>query len=562
VGQAVSDGQTACPASTVIHRRDFLRVYSLRITGMQDCSGSKRVTCAEKVITSADAAGLPLDLLEGVVGRLGWFAFLVVLSVPFVQVLMRRLQPAWALRSWEEMPLAWCGVIAVMIASAAICALAWARALPPRLLLDLGLLYEVLGALCIALMEHAVPWPAGIPVRGISWTAVWIAIFSLVVPSTPGKTALAAIASAAMSPVGLMLHLLITGLPAPPDNVLLVLFFPNFLAATWVVVLGRFVYRLGARASKAHELGSYRLIEPIGEGGMGEVWRAEHRMLARTSAIKLIRPDRLAASPERAHTILHRFQREAQATARLRSPHTVELFDFGTTRDGSFYYVMEHLDGMDLETLVGRYGPVPAARAVHFLMQACDSLAEAHSQRLIHRDIKPKNLFVTRLGLAYDFIKVLDFGLVKSDGASDETQTRLTIEGIATGTPGYMAPEVALGKPADARSDLYALGCVAYWLLTGELVFDAETAMATALAHVQAPPVPPSQRTVMRIPEELERVVLQCLEKDPLKRPQSARELRRLLAGCGSGRWTPDDAECWWRVNADKPAEIETVAAF
>jgi serine/threonine protein kinase len=218
-------------------------------------------------------------------------------------------------------------------------------------------------------------------------------------------------------------------------------------------------------------MGSYRLVTLLGKGGMGEVWRARHHMLARDAAIKLIQPDLLSRKSGNSAVLLRRrFEQEAKATALLRSPHTVERYDFGVTRDGVFYYVMGLLDGIDLETLVKKFGPQPLARVVNILRQVCRLLADAHSHGMIHRDIKPTNIFLCRMGNEYDFAKVLDFGLVK---ILNGNETQMTVEGATTGTPAYMAPELALGNSdLDARADLYGLGCVAYWLTTGSLVFE------------------------------------------------------------------------------------------
>ena len=295
------------------------------------------------------------------------------------------------------------------------------------------------------------------------------------------------------------------------------------------------------------EMGGYKLIERLGVGGMGEVWRAEHRQLRRPAAAKLIRPEICGETDVQAGTLRRRFEREARVTAALRSPHTVEVYDFGTAPDGSFYYVMELLDGFDLETLVMRFGPQSPERVVQFLLQICDSLGEAHANGLIHRDVKPKNIFVSRLGLNYDFVKVLDFGLVKNTASQDSLQTQLTIDGTTTGTPAYMSPEMAVGSELDARTDIYSLGCVAYWLLTGELVFDGKNPLEVLLSHIQDVPVPPSQRTELDIPPELERIILACLEKDPARRPQTAQELERMLAACPlPAAWNPQRAEAWW----------------
>jgi serine/threonine-protein kinase len=297
------------------------------------------------------------------------------------------------------------------------------------------------------------------------------------------------------------------------------------------------------------QIPGFELTELLGRGGMGEVWRARHRMLARDAAIKLVRPEVLGASSEaETRSILRRFEREAQATAALSSPHTINLFDFGTTHEGAFYYVMELLSGRDLESLIREFGPLPASRAVYLLRQVCHSLADAHSRGIVHRDIKPANIYVCRMGLDYDFVKVLDFGLVKVRDQKEAGQTLLTAEHGTTGTPAYMAPEVILGEAdIDRRADVYALGCVAYYMLTGQLVFDADTPMKMLVQHVQSRPVPPSQRTELHVPRELDELVLACLEKDPNRRPRDAGELFALACRCQSpAAWDTARAQAWW----------------
>jgi serine/threonine-protein kinase len=286
---------------------------------------------------------------------------------------------------------------------------------------------------------------------------------------------------------------------------------------------------------------------------MGEVWRARHKMLARPAAIKLIRAEALGLQKgPLAERLLRRFEREAQATAALHSPHTIELYDFGVTADGTFYYVMEILHGLDLENLVRQFGPVPAERAIHLLLQVCDSLADAHHTGLIHRDIKPANIYACKKGLKHDFVKVLDFGLVKSTWTEDDDDiSNLTQEGAVPGTPGYIAPEVALGDgPVDGRADLYAVGCVGYWLLTGHRVFEGDSPLQVALQHVQNAPVPPSRRTTLPIAEGLERTILACLEKTPERRPSDAEDLARRLSDCSpQACWGEQQARCWWEAN-------------
>jgi serine/threonine-protein kinase len=281
---------------------------------------------------------------------------------------------------------------------------------------------------------------------------------------------------------------------------------------------------------------------------MGEVWRAQHRMLARPAAIKLIRPEVLGAhDPATRELLLKRFEREAQATALMCSPHTLALYDFGVADDGTFYYVSELLEGFDLDQLVRRFGPVPAERAVHFLRQMCASLAEAHEAGLIHRDIKPANVYACRYGREVDFIKVLDFGLVKRR-STEAGAGELTVDEGPSGTPAFMAPEQALGEGrVDARSDLYAVGGVAYWLLTGTLVFKGASPMETIVMQVHRVPEPPSHRTELAIAPELESIVLDCLAKDPGDRPQTADQLAARLAAVPlAPEWTDSRAREWW----------------
>ena len=291
-------------------------------------------------------------------------------------------------------------------------------------------------------------------------------------------------------------------------------------------------------------LGLYRLMEKLGEGGMGEVWRARHQLLARPCAVKLIRPELLGEKNREAAT--ERFRLEARSIARLSSPNTVRLYDFGVSETGSFYFVMELLTGMDLASLVQRFGPMQPERAVYVLRQACRSLGEAHAAGLLHRDIKPHNLYLCRLGLDCDVLKVLDFGLVKSLG--DET-AQMTAEGVLTGTPAYMPPERVVGGAADERSDLYSLGCVAYWMLTGRPVFMGEP-MAVMIHHARTAAEPPSKVSGLPLPERLEQIVMSCLEKAPEKRPSSAIELWQQLGDVPLSKpWTLESAESWWRGN-------------
>jgi len=421
-----------------------------------------------------------------------------------------------------------------------------------------GLAFEVLGAVGIAAAEYQ---HITAPIRqgdigqggfGLSWVAAWVLLFSVVVPTPPRITLTVAAISLAVVPVTYAVGVSAgSNVPLQPVEFFFSLVFPYIVVLLMVYVGSRVVYGLGAAVRKARELGSYRLVKRLGEGGMGEVWRADHRMLARPAAIKLIRPDVLGLVKARSGQLLRRFEREAQATALMRSPHTLELYDFGVADDGTFYYVMELLDGFDLDELVTRFGPVPAERALHFLRQVCASLGEAHDAGLIHRDIKPANLYTCRYGRDVDFMKVLDFGLVKQGDGSDDAADKLSGEQqMVGGTPAFMAPEQAVGDSVDGRSDLYSLGCVAFWLLTGTAVFKGRTAVETMMMHVHVKPDPPSDCTDRPIPPELDSLVLACLSKDPAARPQTADELAAQLACVRTGNeWTAARAREWWNTH-------------
>jgi len=416
----------------------------------------------------------------------------------------------------------------------------------PTLLLDVGLGFLVVTAALIGFLNQWVPSPL---TGDISWICAIILMYPAIAPATPGKALVAALLAASMDPLWYAVAIARDAVPNPSAADFLFRFWPNYLCAVAAIVPARIIRGLGRQVHHARALGSYQLGPKLGSGGMGEVYHAEHRLLARQAAIKLIRPDLLAAvTTHQADTHVERFRREAEAAALLRSPHTIELYDFGFSADGGFYYVMELLDGISFEDLVERSGPVAAERAVNLMLQVCESIGEAHARGLIHRDLKPSNLFTCRVGIQVDFVKVLDFGLVKGIQTGDPT---LTAPNIAAGTPAFMAPEVALGEPeADARIDVYSLGCVLYWLLTGQLVFEAKSPGKLMHLHIQEPPPPPSTRTELEIPPELDAVVLACLAKDPADRPGNADDLRARLAQLGLGeRWTRDRAQRWWETH-------------
>ena len=295
-------------------------------------------------------------------------------------------------------------------------------------------------------------------------------------------------------------------------------------------------------------VGSYRLIEQLGSGGMGEVWLARHHLLARPAAVKLVRQTATGAGEE-GHAVRQRFAREAQATAELQSPHTVHLYDFGMTDTGDFYYVMERLRGMDLQRMVERHGPLAPERAIFLLKQVCRSLSEAHALGLVHRDIKPANLFVCRLGSEYDFLKVLDFGVVSAH--TRESMAPITQAGVVLGTPAFMAPEFVSGGDAfDGRADIYAIGCVGFWLLTGRTPFEAKDVLSLFMHHSRTVPSPPSKFSEQPISPDVDAAILACLSKDPASRPPTADHLWGILdATTPAGGWDQQRARAWWELH-------------
>jgi eukaryotic-like serine/threonine-protein kinase len=423
----------------------------------------------------------------------------------------------------------------------------------PRFLLDLALGYEVFIALTIGILDYAVAYP-----MGVSWIAIIILLFPPVIPSTPRKTLIAALLAASMDPVGALIWKTL-GTEVVPMREAFILAIPNYLCAVIAPLISHIITRLGREVRRAREMGSYVLGGLIGSGGMGEVWQATHRFLVRPAAIKLIKPKVLGAMAQQQRAVLvERFRREARAAANLRSPHTIQLYDFGVASDGTFYYVMELLNGMDLQTMVSTHGPLPASRTIYLLQQACESLAEAHERGLVHRDIKPANIQVCRMGQYFDYVKVLDFGLVKTQGSAAELDLGLTAPNTVTGTPAYLSPESALGDPVDQRTDIYALGCVAYWMLTGRYVFTGDSPMQIVARHVNTPAAPPSKHSAYPVPALLEEIVLACLEKKPSARPATARELCDRLGQCEVEPWTREDGRRWWETRM----EAETAVTF
>jgi serine/threonine-protein kinase len=432
-------------------------------------------------------------------------------------------------------------------------------------LFDVGLVFEVLGALGIAAVPVVDRMP-GLPSGLFAYVpaeCVWIVVFPLIVPNTPARVLVASLLAASMGPLAGVLGATFGGTPIQhPLEFGMNYLTTNYLCAVVAYLMARVVYGFGVQLKQLREIGSYELLDRIGEGGMGEVWCARHRLLARPAAIKLIRADVLGSNARTREAFLQRFEREAQETALLGSTHTVDVFDFGVTESGDLYYVMELLHGISLERYVELFGPMEPSRVIYVVRQVLHSLGEAHRRGLVHRDVKPANILLCRLGPDDDFVKVLDFGLVKHFDAPAATQ--LTKEGTTAGTPAYMAPEIALGRAdIDGRADLYALGCVAYYLLTGQPVFARDSDVAVALAHVQDAPVAPSLLSEFNVPAALEALILSCLAKDPSARPASAEESDRRAAAIDvPDAWTGERAHAWWELhslNFDSPtAERKT----
>jgi eukaryotic-like serine/threonine-protein kinase len=319
----------------------------------------------------------------------------------------------------------------------------------------------------------------------------------------------------------------------------------SFIALIFSGVASAVLYGLRREVRDARRLGQYTLGEKLGQGGMGVVYRASHAMLRRPTAIKLL--------SEGGGASLTRFEQEVHLLAGLAHPNIVTVHDYGRTADGSFYYAMELLDGMDLDKLVAASGPQPPERVIHILRQVARGLHEAHEVGLVHRDVKPANVFLCRRWGEPDAVKVLDFGLAKNNA---DPRSSVTAQDVLLGTPLYISPE-ALEHAAlvDLRSDIYSLGAVAYYMLTAQPVFSGRSAMEVCVKHLHSTPVPPSERLGRAVPADLEAIVLRCLAKSPGERYASAAELERALAACAAAdEWRPDRAQAWWQQHGSVPA--------
>ena len=391
------------------------------------------------------------------------------------------------------------------------------------------------GTLRILAAATAMPWVAPVVAYGV------------LIPN-PWRRCAAAVTLFALTPLALYAY---AGWRAGLlDETLLRLFLVELafwlgLGAVLAIYGAHRIEILRRQAIEARTLGHYRLTRRLGSGGMGEVHQAEHALLRRQCAIKLIHPDRRNPGD------LRRFEREVQTTATLTHPNTVQIFDYGHADDGTFYYVMEYLPGLTLDELVTRHGPLPPGRAIHFLRQVCGALREAHAVGLVHRDLKPGNIMVCERGGQLDVAKLLDFGLVQTLGPGDDGE-RLTRDGAITGTPAYMSPEQVGGNAdLDARSDIYSLGCVAHFVLTGRPPFAGGSPVKMLAAHLYEP-VPDLSQVRPPVPADLHAVVAACLAKQPDERYSDVGELDQALATCAcAGDWDQQQAAVWWRTRSE-----------
>ena len=392
-------------------------------------------------------------------------------------------------------------------------------------------------------------------------TALTLILRAAIVPSSGARTA--AVSLLAFAPNAVALVALYRSEQLPIDHpyagrfelssaiYLFTLAWAGAFTAACAIV-SRVIYGLQETVREQVRLGQYELEERIGEGGMGQVYRARHAMLRRPTAVKLLPPEKAG---EKA---IARFEREVRQTARLTHPNTVAVYDFGRTPEGVFYYAMELLDGLALDDLVELGGPLPPARVARVLRQVAGALGEAHDFGLIHRDIKPANVLLCRRGGAHDVAKVVDFGLVKELAGSPGLSTA----NVLAGTPLYMAPEsVTAPDRVDARTDLYALGAVGWFLLVGRHVFDGKNVVEICGHHLHTAPEPPSAHAPGEVPEALDAIVLRCLEKDPAKRFASAAELEAELEAAALPSWGEAEARDWWERNAHAIATLKAKTA-
>ncbi|OGT82520.1 MAG: hypothetical protein A3H91_03535 [Gammaproteobacteria bacterium RIFCSPLOWO2_02_FULL_61_13] len=439
---------------------------------------------------------------------------------------------------------------AFVIALAGLSFLMWwlidRRKFPDRALTIAGLAYVLLFGFSIALGHaQSLWWLENERMQGTTWLCVWILLQPILLPTTLRQSLVITILLALCAPAAVTLIVIYFDLGMPGFITYFSVTFPNLVAAGVALFTARVMQQLDSEVTRVRSMGSYHLKHKLGQGGMGEVWEATHGLLSHSAAIKLIDPGALLQQDARSKQITERFFQEARAVSSLSSPHTVQLFDFGVSDAGTLYIVMELLDGDDLHWIIKRNGCMPPARAMHILLQICDSLEEAHDRGLLHRDIKPANVFLCRLGVEYDYVKVLDFGIARTMAELNENPAAHAVEG----TPAFMAPEALSGTGSvDARSDIYSIGCVALWMLTGTYLPRRQHSVGIRRANSVEEFQPDEKLRAERVPSDLQKVVVSCLEEQPDPRPASISALRENLIACNIGaRWTNDDARAWWR---------------
>lgn len=487
-----------------------------------------------------DSTGLPADIVEQASRRLATFAGVIAAFV-FIEGLVGHLteyqsDPTYPTpeQRWNLVGLA--AMISVSLVAFLILRMTRWTAEVRR---ALGIAYLLGFAALLSLTDHVDHyWKGGHQTHGVPIVTVLIVVFPVIVPMRPLNALWIGLAMAATSPLSIYALATTLDYEQPTIEVLLDSF--PFVFAVFAAGLAQIVHQLGVKLKKARQLGSYTLIEKIGEGGMGVVYRARHAMLQRPTAIKLLPADKVGASS------LARFEMEVQLTAKLTHANTVTVFDYGRTPGGVFYYAMELLEGATLAEVVAAGGPLSESRVVRILGQVAGALAEAHGVHLIHRDIKPANIMLSWQGGRPDVAKVLDFGLVRE---LDRVEDTVTATDVITGTPQYLAPEaIKAGHAVGPSIDIYALGAVGYFLLTGQHVFSANTVVEVCAAHLHDAPVPPSKRLGRPITADLESLILRCLAKESEGRPQDAEALRRELLDCAvDDEWTDDMAREWWQ---------------
>jgi len=508
-----------------------------------DRPARRRLLPRDATALGAADASLPTDLVERSALRLTRLAWLTC-AVVLVETIASHVGPVLSGADYTTGEHLWDAVgSSTMVLLSLAAGYAMSRpSLGQNVRVRLGIVYLIVIAFLMSFTDHAdYFWRNGHGLHGVPTLTLLVLAFPVLVPMRPAAALAIGLSMSAMGPLA-MLALVATLGYEPPDLGQLSQAFP-WIASIVAAYFSHIIHGLGVEVGRARQLGAYDLDDVLGGGGKGEVWRAHHRLLARPAAIKLIRSDIVNAGEG---TALERFKREAHTTASLHSPHTVEIYDYGVSDDGRLYYVMELLEGIDLQVLVDTHGPQPAERVAFWMRQVCHSLSEAHAEGLVHRDIKPANVVVGRYGQDYDFVKVVDFGLVTLGRGIDRDDSRLTGEGKIVGTPAFMAPELATSGVVDARSDLYSLGCAAYFMLTGRPVFEGRSPIEVIIGHVDREPASLAEAGAS-VPAELEQIIQQCLAKEPDQRPSSARLImERLDTLTFAEPWTPQRAEDWW----------------